>query len=284
MMNIDAHECQGDETHPAWVWWAVVVGVSMALLGHGGWLAQQFRWWAMDDAYISFRYARMAAQGHGLVYNPGEWVEGYSNLLWTVGMVPVEWMGWDVARVSIGLGLACLVGTWWVAVWGLDRLYGIRSPWAVAAAGVVLASSGTVAGWAGSGMETGLHGLLLMVAWVRFAWEHHQEDRCQDGDGRQDDGRRRQPWSAVALVALAMVRPEALTIALAGVVVHLWVGFRRGDRGTALWGFVGIVAVGLAAFHLWRWASYGAALFPNTVRAKVGMTWSQVERGMDYTL
>lgn len=37
-----------------------------------------------EDAYITFRYARNFADGAGLVYNAGEHVEGYSNLLWTL--------------------------------------------------------------------------------------------------------------------------------------------------------------------------------------------------------
>src|SRR5262245_14911733 len=39
---------------------------------------------AVDDAFISFRYARNLANGNGLVFNPGERVEGYTNFLWTV--------------------------------------------------------------------------------------------------------------------------------------------------------------------------------------------------------
>ena len=37
-----------------------------------------------DDAFISFRYARNLLDGHGLVWNPGERVEGYTNFLWTI--------------------------------------------------------------------------------------------------------------------------------------------------------------------------------------------------------
>ena len=37
-----------------------------------------------DDAYITFRYARNFAEGRGLVYNPGERIEGYTNFAWTV--------------------------------------------------------------------------------------------------------------------------------------------------------------------------------------------------------
>ena len=38
----------------------------------------------VDDAYISYRYARNLARGLGLVYNEGERIEGYTNFLWTV--------------------------------------------------------------------------------------------------------------------------------------------------------------------------------------------------------
>jgi hypothetical protein len=37
-----------------------------------------------DDAFISFRYARNLLAGHGLVFNRGEFVEGYTNFLWTL--------------------------------------------------------------------------------------------------------------------------------------------------------------------------------------------------------
>src|SRR2546426_6673593 len=39
-----------------------------------------------DDSFISFRYARHLAEGHGLVWNPGDRVEGYTNFLWVVLM------------------------------------------------------------------------------------------------------------------------------------------------------------------------------------------------------
>ena len=45
--------------------------------------------WIMDDAGISFTYARNLAHGHGLVSQPGLTpVEGYSNFLWVILMVP----------------------------------------------------------------------------------------------------------------------------------------------------------------------------------------------------
>ena len=51
--------------------------------------------WELDDAYISYRYALNFVQGHGLVYNPGEPVEGYTNFLWTIFIaagMPLSWI------------------------------------------------------------------------------------------------------------------------------------------------------------------------------------------------
>src|SRR5438105_15822381 len=48
-----------------------------------------------DDSFISFRYARNLLRGDGLVYNPGERVEGYTNFLWVV-----------LSAGAMGLGVA----------------------------------------------------------------------------------------------------------------------------------------------------------------------------------
>ena len=45
--------------------------------------------WVCDDAFISFRYAANLAHGRGLVWNPGERVEGYTNFLWEIGRAHV---------------------------------------------------------------------------------------------------------------------------------------------------------------------------------------------------
>ena len=54
---------------------SVVVGL-LHLWYHAG--------YTIDDAYITYRYARNAVHGLGLVYNPGEYVKGYSNTLLTL--------------------------------------------------------------------------------------------------------------------------------------------------------------------------------------------------------
>ena len=72
-----------------------------------------------DDAFISFRYAANLAEGHGLVFNPGERVEGYTNFLWTLIFAPVIALGLDPVPVSASLGmifsLALLWSSWELA-------------------------------------------------------------------------------------------------------------------------------------------------------------------------
>jgi len=82
-----------------------------------------------EDAFISFRYARNLAEGHGLVFNEGDRVEGYSNLLWVLATVPFELLGIRIdigARVlSTGLFSALIAGGWWAA----RRLSHVEDPW-----------------------------------------------------------------------------------------------------------------------------------------------------------
>ena len=53
-----------------------------------GWLSS-VAWFLCDDAFISFRYVRNLLSGHGLVFNPGEYVEGYTNFLWILELAAI---------------------------------------------------------------------------------------------------------------------------------------------------------------------------------------------------
>jgi len=68
-----------------------------------------------EDSYITFRYARNLAEGNGLVFNPGEVVEGFTSFGWTVLLSGVHALGLDMpaaARVlSAFFGLLLVVAT-----------------------------------------------------------------------------------------------------------------------------------------------------------------------------
>ena len=68
---------------------AAVAGSAALLLLH----SLFYFHYTSDDAYISYRYARNLADGVGLVWNPGEHVEGYSNFLWVVILAGLNKLG-----------------------------------------------------------------------------------------------------------------------------------------------------------------------------------------------
>ena len=78
-----------------------------------------FAWdlrWVCDDAFISFRYANNLSEGSGLVYNPNEFVEGYTNFSWTLLMsLPLLW-GVDVLLFSHIFDSILHIGMYWHVV------------------------------------------------------------------------------------------------------------------------------------------------------------------------
>ena len=69
-------------------------------------LSWSFLFQNVDDAYISFRYGKNLMSGLGLVYNKGEYLEGYTNFLWTIITAPFTKVNFiDVSRFAIVLGL-----------------------------------------------------------------------------------------------------------------------------------------------------------------------------------
>jgi arabinofuranosyltransferase len=69
-------------------------------------LSWSFLFQNVDDAYISFRYGRNMMNGYGLVYNAGEYVEGYTNFLWTVITAPFTVIkGIDISIITLIMGL-----------------------------------------------------------------------------------------------------------------------------------------------------------------------------------
>ncbi len=65
------------------------LGLCLLLASAFALLAWKLRF-VQDDAFISFRYARNWVDGLGLVFNPGERVQGYTNFLWVLmSAVPI---------------------------------------------------------------------------------------------------------------------------------------------------------------------------------------------------
>ena len=114
-------------------------------------------WFLTDDAFISFRYVRNLLNGHGLVFNVGERVEGYSNFLWVLELAAI-WRVLDIRPEHAAPWLSVLftAGTLALMLWWAARLPGLRMRRLVSWCALALVcSSATFAVWtSGGGLET----------------------------------------------------------------------------------------------------------------------------------
>lgn len=79
--------------------------------------------WFMDDAFVYFRYVdNLLWLGRGLVFNPGEYVEGYSSPLWTLLLIPLRATTLDYYVSLRGAALVCCALFWATSVWLNQRL------------------------------------------------------------------------------------------------------------------------------------------------------------------
>jgi hypothetical protein len=125
----------------------------------------QRTWTLFDDAMISMRYARNLADGHGLVFNVGEHVEGYTNLGWTVILAGLQLVVRDRHLVA---GAVSLVGAGILTA----QLLVVRAfarflspvPWVPVVAMAATGFGYALVFWTLRGMEVGLVGLLVTSA------------------------------------------------------------------------------------------------------------------------
>ncbi len=213
----------------------------------------------VDDAFIVFRYAWNLAHGHGPVFNPGEYVEGYSSQPWML-----------LARLVVGssiplapfMRIAALIGMILVVFLVNVFLEGERNLVRVGAM-MLVALSGPWMRSGFSGLETPLFSLMLVMTALAF-------DRFE---ARLSMG------SAVFLGGaggvLAWTRPEGAGVFLVAWMVMILCAkpVARPLLYHALGIFLGIVAV----LVLWRQAVYSAWM-PNSVIAKAGPGSGKLDR------
>lgn len=123
----------------------------------------------IDDAYISYRYAQNFVDGHGLVYNVGERVEGYTNLLWTLMVAGCIALGTSASLAGHWLGFVSGV-LLLLASYAYSRiLLPKRLELLALFAPVLVYASNSFACWTISGLETPLFAALVTAALAAFA-------------------------------------------------------------------------------------------------------------------
>ncbi|MDQ7006492.1 MAG: hypothetical protein Q9Q40_04610 [Acidobacteriota bacterium] len=245
-----------------WAAGLLVAALALALF-HG----LSFGLCLQDDAFISLRYSRNLAEGLGLVYNPGERVEGFTNMLWTLLLTLPFRLRFDPISFTRVVGIASGMSAV-AAAFFLARRLEPEQPLAASAAAGLVASLPFFMAESAMGLETAAFAALAAAGVA----QHLREE---------EDGRGRGWLGGAILAAAAWTRPEGLLVAgVLGLADLL-----RGSRTRRLspcflprWITFAAAAGPLFAF---RWLYYGD-LVPNTARAKVGGGLAAVARGIDY--
>ena len=184
---------------------------------------------ASEDAYITFRYARAFSQGHGLSFNPGEHVMGFTSAPWTLWnaiplRTPLAPEVWSRGTLLVADVLTLLVGGRM-----LLATFGRLSAWAFT---FFFAAWPYFAAQAASGMENGAM-LCLIVVGAALA-------------------RAGSPVAGPIIGLLALWRPEGVIAA-----ALLALGARGRDRLVAL-------AIAAAGYGALAW-SFGTPIAQSAI-------------------
>lgn len=203
--------------------------------------------WVSDDAYISFRYARNLVAGEGLVFNPGERVEGYTNFLWTLFAAAAIAVGVHPAHATVFLSLCSFVSLLWlVESLGRRLVAQAVSSGPIGLGTVILGLNYTVASFATSGLETVFAAMCAVLA--------------------LDQAERDRPLVAgLAGIAATLAHPDHAVFyaALGGALL-----LDRARRKQLIVYAIPFLAI-YVPYFLWRWSYFGE-LMPNTYYAKSG--------------
>jgi hypothetical protein len=225
----------------------------------------------VDDVFITLRVVNNVVTGHGYVFNPGEYVEGYSNWSWVTMLAGISkltgiashsmQMLWCAKGLSIFFALLALISVFKLT----NRL--TSSSVASALSVLFVACTSPFGYWSSCGLETPL----VLFLCTSLAVQFHDLERSPS--------LWRHVVAGLSMALLAITRPEA--VAYGAILLALLV-FR--DRAITQRSVVIALsfAVPFLVFLAWRYSTYGM-LLPNTFYAKVGGT-SRFFFGIKYCL
>lgn len=227
-----------------------------------------FRSWLIDDAGISFAYARNFIHGCGLVSQPGvEPVEGFSNPLWTFLISPLfitDPVDPALPIKLISLGLIC--GTF-ALVGRINRFLFGHSWWSrftTAATLLFISINTSFVVWTTSGLENPLYAFLCALYSLQLIMYATDADRRSATLAA---------YAGLSAAGLALTRPDGLIflVAFPGMLVIRAVNdlseWKTEGRRFAV--FLITALLPITAYISFRIAYFGDP-YPNTYYAKGG--------------
>lgn len=211
----------------------------------------------VDDAYISYRYGKNLMEGKGLVYNQGEYVEGYTNFLWTIVTAPfTQIKSVDVSIFSSSLGLLIsMVNILLVALISRQfngKLSGYLK-YLILLPPLFLALDNSIAFWAIGGMEFPMYTLFILgIVYNYFKINDHKKHLY---------------YLILFVMLCTLTRPEGNMIVVI-TLVHMFL-FRKhiGSFWKVFFTITSCYVIFCLVYYGFKYLFYGQ-LIPNTFYAK----------------
>jgi len=222
-----------------------------------GWLARKF-WFIQDDAYISYRYVANLLNGHGLVYNIGERIEGFTNFGWVIYMALAGALQMDFILVSRLTGLFSGAGIIILTYLTARRLFDNKDIYIALLPTYLVAANPALAYWSPAGLETAVFALCVLASLYCFLL--------------------RSRWLLLPIILGVWVRPEGALVAGLLMLIEA-VSERRLPRYS---GSMVLVAFVLSLpYAVFKFVYYGS-IFPNPFFAKTGPHLDYLYNGLEY--
>jgi len=244
----------------------VVLWLPVGLIGHSATIAGEKYWWFTDDAMISMRYARNLANGVGLVWNPGERVEGYTNFLWTVYMALLSLFPMPDSKISLVVlltNVALSIAIVPVLIQLVRLLGGGTLAMVTTLAGYVLSRDAMA--WGTDGLEPVLLTFLFLVATCRL---------LQEGDTN-----RPRLLTYLLVATLPLVRTDAVTLSALLYAISLLI--TKNKKAVLIYSATSLLLP--TAHEVFRIYYYGDIL-PNTAYLKATNWDNRYVSGLRYVL
>jgi hypothetical protein len=240
------------------------IGYIILLLALGAHLALVLHYdFTQDDAFITFRYAANYLDGHGLVYNIGERIEGYTNFLWTILMILGGRLGLDFIDFSQVLGVVCGFGIIFMLFLMALRMFSDqpRAQRTIMAglSCLVLGLVYSFAYWTVAGLETAAFSFMVIASLYCYM--------------------RRIFLAVPCLVLATLLRPEG-GLVFFFVILYEIISQKSVSRyAIIIFLIYALFLLPHAAFKL----TYYGSLLPNPFYAKTSFNVQQVINGLEYT-
>lgn len=243
-----------------------------------------------DDAFITFRYVKNIIEGNGLVFNPGERVEGYTNFLWTMILTIPAYLKIDIIDVSqflsVFFGVLILLVTYLITKQTIEKMKPpenspVRNAYfqlLYFLPVLMLIFTGAYNYWAVSGMETTMF-IFFNIAAVLFYLKNN-------------GSKSNKLLVPIFLAMSALTRPEGYLF-FGLICIHKTISLIYANRKTApyllyriIFSRNNILAVSFflvpVILHTGFRLYYYGNIFPNTFYAKANFSYASFVDGIAY--